>query len=155
MFVDSIFVSAIRKRLHRRVLIPILMVVLIGCLSVVLGVKALNRGGQKVSTYSSTSGKGKSGQKIQAEIVTITTRGFGPAEITRSAGPFLLVIEKEGRIQNLDLTLDRDDGENVHKRKLDSRNLNLREIVDLRPGHYTLKDINHPNLVCRINITSK
>ncbi len=87
--------------------------------------------------------------------VTLTRRGFQPAEITRPAGQFLLAVDNRSEVDQLTFRLERDNKSRLHEKQLPKGGVKWREVVDLPPGHYVLAEAAHPEWTCRINITAR
>ena len=85
-------------------------------------------------------------------MITVTPRGFEPAEIARPAGPFVLMAENRGR-REVSLRLDREVGGSVNEKRVPLEVPDWSELLDLTPGRYVLADADDPERVCLINIT--
>jgi hypothetical protein len=57
-------------------------------------------------------------QELEAEVITILPTGFQPAEIIRSKGEFLMVINNRTGLEEVNWQLDREVGGNLHKVKM-------------------------------------
>jgi hypothetical protein len=90
---------------------------------------------------------------VQAEIISIRPGGFEPARITRPKGRFILVVNNRSWLEEIDLRLERGDGSPVSKARRARNKPDWREVVDLSPGRYVLKEANNPGWACRITIT--
>jgi hypothetical protein len=98
----------------------------------------------------------QAGERIEAEIITIRPNGFEPAEITRPQGRFLLAINNRSGISEMTLRLNRDGGnEQRDLQAAQKTSRKWRDVVDLYPGRYLLKEAAHPDWVCRITITAR
>jgi hypothetical protein len=93
-------------------------------------------------------------ERIEAEIITIRPTGFEPTEITRPKGRFLLLVENHSGLGEVDLLLDRENGDRVREARV-QRKPEWREVANLSPGRYLLKESNHPDWVCQITITDQ
>jgi hypothetical protein len=91
---------------------------------------------------------------LETEIVTVTRRGFEPTAITRSQGEFILMIENPNR-QELNFTLSRKNGPNLHDVRASRDAPDWNELQDLQPGEYELTERSHPEWKCLITITSR
>jgi hypothetical protein len=91
---------------------------------------------------------------LETEIVTVTRRGFEPTAITRSQGEFILMIENPNR-QELNFTLSRKNGANLHEVRASRDAPDWNELQDLQPGEYELTERSHPEWKCLITITSR
>ena len=90
---------------------------------------------------------------VQAELITITSTGFEPAELTRPNGRFLLAIDNRSGLDEVDLYLERETGGRVNVSLSRKGKLAWREILDLQPGAYLLRARNEESWRCRITIT--
>jgi hypothetical protein len=114
-------------------------------------------------TWSSKPGSAKNGavqQTPKAEplgqlLITIRPTGFDPPEITHAKGEILLSVDNRSGLQAVDLRLESEQGNRLNTKRVPRENLDWRELVNLNPGTYLLKEASHPNWVCRIRITSK
>lgn len=92
------------------------------------------------------------GERLEAEVISITSTGFEPTEITRPAGRFLLAIQDRNGLAELTLRVSREtDGAQflVPTRK---RQRAWRDVVNPSPGRYLLTEANHPEWRCLITI---
>ena len=92
---------------------------------------------------------------IDAEHVTLRATGFEPAEFTRPPGKFLLAIDNQTQMNEVGFRLIAENGSTVHDLPPKRDRYRLRQIVDLAPGRYALRVIDHPEWVCRITITAQ
>ena len=88
-------------------------------------------------------------------LITIRPTGFDPQEIVQPKGEFLLSVDNRSGFQAVDLQLETEQGNRLRAKRVPREHPDWREIVYLNPGIYLLKETNHPNWVCRIQITSK
>jgi hypothetical protein len=87
---------------------------------------------------------------IQVEPVTLKPSGFEPNEIRRPASPFVLAVNNRSRLLDVSFKLLREDGHKLHEMKGPKGQVNQRKLLDLPPGNYLLKEVNHPEWTCRI-----
>jgi hypothetical protein len=87
---------------------------------------------------------------IQVESVTLKTTGFEPKEFSRPASPFVLAIHNQIRVFDASFELLREDGHKLHDVKGPKGAVRPAKIIDLPPGTYLLKEVNHPEWTCRI-----
>ncbi|HSE16492.1 MAG TPA: hypothetical protein VLB46_05540 [Pyrinomonadaceae bacterium] len=90
---------------------------------------------------------------VQAELITITSTGFEPTELTRLNGRFLLAIDNRSGLDDVQLYFERETGGPVNVPLGRRRRLAWREIIDLQPGTYILRARNDESWRCRITIT--
>jgi hypothetical protein len=96
----------------------------------------------------------QSGERGEAELLRLTTKGFEPAEITRPAGKFLLGVTNRTGLPELSLLLINENLRSVGGKRL-GREMSWRRVLDLPPGQYALGEASHPDWVCRITITAR
>jgi hypothetical protein len=106
-----------------------------------------------VSARTSTQGK-KAPIQIGHALITLTSTGFYPSEITRPKGPFLLAVDNRAGDQDIALRLTRANGTKEKEKRMVKGQSRWRQLVDLNPGKYVLTEANHPDWVCNINITA-
>lgn len=93
------------------------------------------------------------GNRIQTEIVELGAEGFTPKTITRKAGGhYYLRLRVVTRERPLDLYLERNQGGRVRTISLLQGQMRWKDLLDLTPGSYVLREANHPEWVCTINI---
>lgn|SRR5262249_22618582 len=92
---------------------------------------------------------------LRAELITITPRGFEPAEITRPKGRFLLAVDNRSGLDEVTLRLDRVAGNRLHEVRVPRKELDWSEVFDLNPGQYVLTEANNPRWACRFTITAQ
>jgi|GEM_PF-492847 len=101
------------------------------------------------------------GAPLEGELITLRPYGFEPAEITRPAGPFVLVIENYSQmIGGVDLQLSANSGVLAPgtvppKLAIPQGKPQLDNVFNLAPGQYVLTEANHPEWVCTITIVSQ
>jgi hypothetical protein len=94
-------------------------------------------------------------QRIEAELITITTTGFEPSEITRPQGQFFLDVDNRSELDNLKLSLERVNGAREKSANMVKTAPELRLPLDLPPGTYLLRESGHSNWLSTITITAK
>jgi hypothetical protein len=104
----------------------------------------------KSITASPQARSGK--QRVEGEIIAITSHGFEPTQITRPTGSFLLVVDNRSGLQAITLLLNGDVGLPLRNVLVRREQRNWSDIVDLPPGNYALKEATHPGWVCHITI---
>ena len=87
---------------------------------------------------------------IEAEPITLKPSGFEPSEIRRTASPFVLAINNRSRLADVSFELFKEDGHKTHDVKGPKGQVHPMKLIDLPPGNYLLKEVNHPEWVCRI-----
>lgn len=95
----------------------------------------------------------KAKELLPSEVVTITTRGFEPRELTRPAGRFFLSVENRSRRRGLTLILDPEHGDRVRENTEPEGELDWTDELQLTPGRYTLTTRERPDWICRITVT--
>lgn len=92
---------------------------------------------------------------VQAELITVTPTGFEPSELTRAKGRFLLAIDNQSGLDELEFYFERENAGRVNVPLSRRGKLAWREIVDLTPGTYLLRARNDESWRCRITITAQ
>ena len=87
---------------------------------------------------------------VQAELITVTPTGFEPAELTRAKGRFLLAIDNQSGLDEMEFYFERETGGRVNVPLSRRGKIAWREIVDLAPGTYILRATNDESWRCRI-----
>lgn len=96
-----------------------------------------------------------SAEQVEVEVITVRANGFEPLELTRPQGAFMLAITNHSGDTELDLKLDRVNGNRVHEVRLPKGRVRWNKVFDLPPGDYVLSEQNHPDWICRIKLTSR
>lgn len=91
---------------------------------------------------------------VETEVVTLRPTGFEPAEITRPAGEFILMVE-DATGHPVSLSFSRETGERLHEVRATREQPDWNELEDLQPGRYLLTEADHPEWVCRVTITAR
>lgn len=94
------------------------------------------------------------GSDLQAEIITITPRGFEPVEITRPAGRFILMLDNHSELEEVIFRLDQEGGARLYEVALPREQAEWSEVIDLQPGTYLLTEAAHADWLARITITA-
>jgi|SRR5215213_8971447 len=92
------------------------------------------------------------GERLRGEIVAIRPWGFEPEEIIRPQGRFLLRVDNRSGLNAVSLMIDSESGTRLRAETVPRTKLDWREIVDLPPGNYLLKEANNPDWVCKITV---
>lgn len=87
---------------------------------------------------------------ITVEPVTLKPGGFEPKELRLQASPFVLSVNNRSRVFDLSFELYREDGHKLHEIKGPKGQVHPMKLIDLPPGNYLLKEVNHPEWTCRI-----
>jgi len=90
---------------------------------------------------------------VQVELITITSTGFEPTELTRPNGRFLLAIDNRSGLDDIQFYFERETGGPVNVPLNHRSKLAWRDIIDLQPGTYILRARNDDSWRCRITIT--
>jgi hypothetical protein len=92
------------------------------------------------------------GPGLEAEVVLMTPNGFEPASITRTAGPFILMVHNHLPSSQMIIKLSPlAGGPAVREVPFPKEQYRWSDLVDLAPGIYNLTDELHAS-VCRITI---
>lgn len=94
-------------------------------------------------------------ERLEGELVVVGVRGFEPAEITRPAGPFLLIVDNRTGLDEVQVRVERVAGrERLYDVGLSRKDYSWNTLLRLPPGDYILTEAGHPDWVCRLTLTS-
>ena len=96
---------------------------------------------------------GSTPSTMEAELISISTGGFYPKQITRPSGPFFLVIKNHSRVPTLQLHLDHRGAEKIFEQGLVHYDGGYQTVLDLKPGDYDLTEPGNPKWRCTITIS--
>lgn len=88
------------------------------------------------------------------EIVTLRPTGFEPAELSLPAGPVVLSIHNRSGLEEVDVRLEVEAGPRFKEIRVPRKRLDIKEVVDLRPGRYRLTEANNPEWSCVITVAN-
>lgn len=154
------------RQLKPRRLLLIVLVVTSGITAVTASAKfwrrgdtlgpALNTSATQPATEPTTQPAIQSNSKPALTLLPIQLRstGFARAELTAPAGNFELRVLNASGEPNITLHLKREQEQDNEPETLKSERAKpLRKKVHLRTGVYLLSVVEHPEWVCRLNIT--
>jgi hypothetical protein len=90
--------------------------------------------------------------RLETSVVSATPEGFEPAVITRTKGPFYLLVRNHTGQQQATLRIDQVGGGHVGDTVIAKDTINWDNLFDLAPGTYNLTEALHPDWLCRINV---
>lgn len=94
--------------------------------------------------------------RIGAEHITIRPTGFEPTEIIRPPGQFLLLVDNHtGLADEVTLRIEEERGQKVREERVPLTKQKWTNVLDLAPGRYILREANHPEWMCTIEIIKK
>ena len=132
-------------------------ILLIAISSVAVAAFAINRAYTHASNNNPAASSIATQQKSNLIALPFALRmnGFLPEEITRPAGEYLLSVTDLTNLPDLTFSLNRENGEQVHKAKVPKEKRSWRQHIRLTPGDYVLTVVDHPEWTCRITITAQ
>ena len=95
-----------------------------------------------------------SGLLVQ-ELLTLRSTGFDPSEITIPSGNFILSVDNLSGIATINLALAEEKKDKFKDIKIESKNRDWREVINLKTGVYILSEASNPRWTCRITVTDK
>lgn len=101
------------------------------------------------------SAQDESEPRKEAVVIGLYPHGFEPAEITRAAGPFLLVIHDRTGLEETSIRIDRVAGPRLVTVRISNRSADWNALTDLPAGNYLITEAGHPEWSCLIAITSE
>ena len=94
-------------------------------------------------------------ERLEGELVVVGPNGFEPAEITRPAGSFLLIVDNRSGLEQVRVRVERVTGrERLHDVPLSRKEYSWNTLLRLPPGDYVLTEAGHPDWVCRLTLTT-
>lgn len=94
-------------------------------------------------------------ERITAELVVITPRGFEPNVIRRAGGLMIFALTKQDVFSTASVVLRRENGEAMRAFEMPRTRRRSNAFVTLTPGRYQLVDTRRPEFVCDIEITNE
>ena len=92
-------------------------------------------------------------QETEVELITVTSSGFAPGEITRPRAPFILALHNQSGEAPLSVTIKNGVGEEVTQVQIVASKRSAHQTLDLPAGQYTLSVAEHPDWHCIITLT--
>ena len=83
-------------------------------------------------------------------LVALRPEGFEPAEIELSAGEYLFVVRNRTGLDEINVRLQRENGEPLGQGKIEARRKDWKQRLKLTPGTYILSEDSHSDWHCRI-----
>jgi hypothetical protein len=162
---DRRLVNLFSSLFKRRALV-FTLVALMGCATVALAVRAYNlkapesKESTTLAEMPAVAAPVASGaqvkSEVEGEVVTLKKWGFEPKELIRSPGKFLLYVNNQSQLtESLTFSLIEANGVKLKETKLDFNGKHKWDnFLDLRPGNYQLRVLEHPEWVCQVTITA-
>ena len=91
---------------------------------------------------------------LESELITITTIGFDPAEVTRPAGRFILAVDNRSGLEEVTIVLRDEGGHELLRERVPRETLDWSSTVDLASGSYLLSEADHQTWGCRLTLTN-
>jgi hypothetical protein len=131
---------------------------LVLCLVVLTALTAYARGWLASQPAAASTAKPlgaqQTGSAIEAELITITPRGFEPAQITRPPGRFILMVDNHAELAEVTFRLDQEGGARLYQVAMPQEQAEWSEVIDLQPGTYLLTEAAHADWLARLTITA-
>ena len=132
------------------------LILLIAISSIGVAAFAINRAYTHASNNSPAANSVATQQKSTLALpIALRMNGFLPEEITHPAGDYFLSVTNLTGLPDLTFSLNRENGEQMHKAKVPKEKRSWRQHVRLTPGDYQLTVVDHPEWTCRITITAQ
>lgn len=93
-------------------------------------------------------------QQTDVVLVTLTTNGFDPGEMTHPEGRFLFGINNGSGLSDLTFRLTTSNGIPKAEKRL-PRGQVWRRVLELPAGLYALRVTDHPDWTCSLTITAR
>jgi len=98
--------------------------------------------------------RGSPQENVEVELVSIRPTGFAPEEIVRPSGRFLLALDNQSGLRQLIFRLEREGSPRVAEIRV-GRKTEFSRILDLPAGVYFVREVNHPDWILRLRLTSR
>ena len=144
---------------QKRILWPLITLVVLALTTITLIVRrnviAASAKPETAAALMTLNGsQARSNESAEVEQIDLRSSGFDPSEITRPAGRFLLGVNNRTGLTDVSLMLVHESGTSAVSKRL-SRVKTWREVLDLQPGRYVLREATHRDWLCRITITER
>lgn len=143
---------------QKRILWPLITLVVLALTTVALVVRRDVRGAsakpEAAAALTPNGSQARSNESAEVEQIDLRPSGFEPSEITRPSGRFLFGVNNRTGLTELSLMLVHESGRSAGSKRL-SRVKTWRDVLDLHPGRYVLREATHPDWLCRITITER
>ena len=106
-------------------------------------------------SFTKTLQAGSEEEDLRVLLVAIRPSGFEPKEITLPAGDYLVVVRNRSGSDEFDLRLERNTGQILREVPARRFKRDWKQILQLTPGNYVIRETNHPDWICRITITPR
>ena len=96
---------------------------------------------------------GQPRQQNNVIVFTLFTPGFHPAEVTVPKGRYLLAVENQSGLEEIELRLRREAGQSLKEKQTRRGRQVWKEVIDFKPGSYVVTEAGRPEWTCHIIIT--
>ena len=129
----------------------LLILLSIALMALVLSVRGrLNKNAWLVVKPERVSKSSK--QRVEGEVIALRATGFEPQQLTRSARPFLLLLNNYSLLPVAKLQVERMDGVIIRTISLSDKTRTWSDVIDLPPGNYRLSEATHSHWFCQITL---
>jgi hypothetical protein len=104
--------------------------------------------------YGAATGSQDRSERLEVEVITLRPTGFEPTEIKRPPGRFILVVNNQSGISEVEVRLDAETGA-LAEGHLPKGKKRWRTVIAPRPGRYVLTALGPPERTAHIIITSQ
>jgi hypothetical protein len=104
--------------------------------------------------YGAATGSQNRSERLEVEVITLLTTGFEPTEIKRPPGNFILVVNNQSGINEVEVRLDAET-RTVAEGHLPKGKKRWRTVIAAAPSRYVLTALGPPERTAHITITSQ
>lgn len=153
---DRVDQPSLRSRMAAFVRVPLIIVATTVLTTLALSARVWTKRPAPLTTAAAQNDAQHEGvpTSYHVELITLRPNGFVPREIKRPAGRFVIGIANRTGLKDVELTLIRGTGIKEREVRISRNKPDWRGVVNLVPGTYELREANHPDWICRIELTA-
>ena len=104
--------------------------------------------------YGAATGSQNRSERLEVEVIRLLPTGFEPTEIKRPPGRFILIVNNQSGINEVEVRLDAET-RTLAEGHLPKGKKRWRTVIEAAPGRYVLTALGPPERTAHITITSQ
>ena len=108
-----------------------------------------------VLAVSAVAQQNPSKTRVEVETLTLKAHGFVPKQLVRKPGPFVLAINNRSGQKEIAISLSSNRGAGVRALRISQERPSWRDLLDLPPGDYVIRELSHPAWSCALSIRAR